>query len=141
MTIDAAFMRKTFNIHTDVVNDRITPYFAPASRRLKKWVGVDLYQTPGDYAEELKLAEGNLVMHFMQINLNTHIRSKGLVATETVEGNVTVRYLNPDETMKMSTFFLEQAQQIVSEFDIYDDIPPSPEIIADDKSISWLTQK
>lgn len=129
--VDAAFMRKVFNIHADVSNDRLAAYFAVAARRLKKWVG-ELYADPGDYAEELKLAEGNLVMHFMQINLNTHVRSQGLVATETVEGNVALRYLNPDETLKMSIFFLEQAQQIVSEMDIYSDLPPSPEFIGDD---------
>ena len=115
--IDEPYLRKTFQIHKDVIADRITPYIFAASRRLQKWVGSELYTTDNeDLKELLKLAEGTLVMHLLIRNLNTNIRPKGLVATETVEGNVTVRYLNTVETTDAEVGFLNQAEEIVRDF-------------------------
>lgn len=126
--IDEQYMRDTFNIHKDVLSTRITPYLASASRRLKKWVGADVYLTnDADLQSELKLAEGLIVMHLMLLNLNTHIRAKGLVATETVEGNVTTRYFNPTETSQSAREYLDQAAEIVGDFSLLTDIPPAPE--------------
>lgn len=110
--INEQYMRETFNIHKDVDNKRITPYIAVASLRLKKWVGTTNYEN-ADLVEILKLAEATLAMHFMELNLNTNIRAKGLVATETVEGNVTVRYFNPTETAEYAQAYFEQAEEIV----------------------------
>lgn len=110
--VDEAYMRSTFKIHKDVGAGRITPYIAIASRRLKKWVGETSY-ADSSLAEILKLAEGTLVMHFLIRNLNTAIRPNGLVATESVEGNVTLRYLNPSETTQTETAYLEQAEELI----------------------------
>ena len=126
--IDEEYLRATFNIHKDVGVGRITPYIAAASRRLLKWVGATNY-ADSELADELKLAEGNLAMHLLHLNLNTNIRTKGLVASETVEGNVTVRYFNPTETAQFAEMYLAQAEEIVREFSQLRDVPPSPEFI------------
>lgn len=126
--IDETYLRATFNIHKDVAPARITPYIKIGSRRLIKWVGAANYAN-ADLIEELKLAEATLVMHFLIRNLNTNIRPKGVVATETVEGNVTVRYLNPVETTAAETDFLAQAEEIVRDFILNPDIPPTWEIV------------
>lgn len=115
--IDETYMRTTFNIHKDVASNRITPYINAASRRLKKWVGTARYTgSDADTLNLLKLVEATLVMHFLELNLNTNIRPKGLVATETVEGNVTVRYFNPVETAQFSEQYLDQADELIREF-------------------------
>ncbi len=52
-------------------------------------------------------------MHFIVRNLNTAIRPNGLVATESVEGNVTLRYFNPTETAQTESAYLEQAEELI----------------------------
>lgn len=148
--IDEEYMRNTFNIHEDVEAGRITPYIVVASIRLKRWVGANVYATEvADLITVLKLAEGTLVMHFMQLNLNTHIRPKGLVKTESVEGNVTIQYLNPNETAQSAQLYLEQAQMILSGYIEDGDSMPTPEFIetdintdttiSDTSNQEWLT--
>lgn len=111
------YMRSTFNIHKDVGSDRIAPYIIAASRRLQKMVGSQLYGTQEQEIKDLlKLVEATLVMHYLELNLNTNIRAKGLVATETVEGNVTTRYFNPTETAQFTQQYLDQADELVREF-------------------------
>jgi hypothetical protein len=128
--IDENYLRDTFNIHKDVKPSRITPYINPASRRLKKWVGLEVYGTSdNELKEALRLAEATLTMHFFIRNLNTNIRPKGLVGTETVEGNVTVRYLNETEITAAEANYLAQAEELIREFIVAPDIPPSLEVV------------
>lgn len=129
--VDENYVKTAFNIHKDVEDSRINPYLIVASRRLKKWVG-DTNYADDDLKDVLKIAEATLVMHFMIRNLNTQIRSKGLVATESVEGNVTIRYLNPTETKQSEVGFLEQARELIDDLDIGSDIPPAPEVVLED---------
>lgn len=112
--IDETYLRETFPIHGDVNDKRITPYLAIASRRLKKWVGATNYGN-SELADELKLAEGNLAMHFLTLNLNTAIRPEGMVKSEQVEGEKTVQYFSPGETQNFAQQFLDQADEIVRE--------------------------
>lgn len=133
--IDEDYLRETFNIHKDVADSRITPYIAVASRRLQKWVGAANY-ADNALEDELKIAEGTLTMHFLVRNLNTNIRTKGLVGSETVEGNVTVRYLNPAETLQAEGDFLRQAEELINEFIEASDLPATFETVADEE---WQT--
>lgn len=140
--INEEYMRKTFNIHKDVVNERITPYITVALRRLKIWVGGTTFATTDeDLKEILEIAAGTLAMHFMVRNLNTAIRPKGLVATETVEGNVTVRYLNPMETTQTEISYFAQAEELVRgllETDVQED---GFDFVADDLEPTHITQE
>lgn len=127
--INENYLRETFNIHKDVAPARITPYIKAASRRLLKWVGAGIYQTTDqDLQDLLKLAEGTLAMHYLIRNLNTNIRPKGIVATESVEGNVTIRYFNPVETSSFEADFLNQAEELIRDFILDADIPPTVEV-------------
>lgn len=127
--INEDYMKQTFNIHKDVTDNRISPYIKVASRRLQNWVGATIYETTDeDLKDVLKLAEGTLAMHYMIGNLNTNIRPKGLVATESVEGNITVRYLNPGETLQSEADFLARAEEIVRDLILNPDIPPTVEV-------------
>lgn len=115
--IDETYLRDAFQIHKDVPSPRLAPYVAAASRRLKAWVGSTVYQTiDADTKAILKLAEATLAMHFLIRNLNTSIRGKGLVASESVEGNVTIRYLNPAETEQLASGYLADAEELVREW-------------------------
>lgn len=112
--IDEPFIRANFNVHEDVLASRINVYLKPAARRLKKWVGETVY-ADADFADELKLAEANLVMHFLIVNLNTAIRPEGLVKSEQTEGATTVNYLSAAEVQTYTQFYLAQAEEIVCE--------------------------
>jgi len=129
--IDIEYMRGAFRIHTDVADERITPYLAPAARRLKKWVGADTYATADeDDAAVLKTAEGLVAMHYMVLNLNTSIRPEGLVRTERDEGSlnggVTITFLSPTETGLYGQMYLDQAQEILGELNLLDGTPGAP---------------
>lgn len=130
--VDADYVRETFNIHVDVLDGRITPYIKPASRRLIKWVGAAKYADE-DLADELKIAEATLVIHFMIRNLNTAIRPKGLVKTERVEGNTVVEYLTPTQSTELETDYLHQAEELVREMLETAENPPPPEIVEIDE--------
>lgn len=134
--IDADYLRDTFNIHSDVLDNRLTPYCAAASRRLQSWVGADNY-ADAELLEELKLAEGMIAMNLLQLNLNTSIRGDGLVRRETVEGNVQIEYLSAKETADTARAYLEQAEAIVQEFSQLTDIPPAPEKNDDIDDLVW----
>ena len=112
--IDENFIRANFNVHEDVLNARIKMYLKPAARRLKKWVGETIY-SDSEFEDELKLAEANLVMHFLIVNLNTAIRPQGLVKSEQTEGSITVNYLSANEVQTYTQFYLAQAEEIVCE--------------------------
>lgn len=113
--INEQYLRDTFKIHKDVSKTRIVPYLVAASRKLKTWVGADVYADM-ELTDVLRLAEGCLAMHFLTLNLNTNVRPQGLVKVEKVEGNTTLQYLSPQETAQISAQWFEQAEQIVREF-------------------------
>lgn len=127
--IDEDYLRDGFNIHKDVATTRIDSYIALASRRLKSWVGENTYATEEVNLQEiLKLAEGTLTLAFMIRNLNTSIRPNGLVLTEQVEGNVTVSYMNPNQTQQTQESYFNDAQDIVRDLIEASDLPPAPEL-------------
>lgn len=128
--IDETYLRTTYKIHKDVVSGRITPYIAIASRKLKSWIGTDNYAAnDADLQTILKLAEGNLAMSFLTLNLNTNVRPQGLVKTEKVEGEVTLQYLSPNETAQVSQQYFEQAEILVRDLFQLSDLPSAPEIV------------
>lgn len=131
--IDENYLKDTFNIHKDVKSPRLTPYIARAARRLKKWVGVATYETTDqEIKSDLKLAEGTLAMAFLIRNLNTAIRSQGLVLTEEVENNVRLTYQNPTQTAQTEAAYFQDAENIVRDLMETSDLPAAPEFIETD---------
>lgn len=136
--IDVNDMRAWFNIHADVADARITLYIASASKRLIRWVGATNYADSG-LEDELKLAEALIVMHLIILNLNTSIRKNGLVGTESVEGNVQIKYLTPNETAALASSYLEQADEIISAYRQASDLPPVMLVNEEIDEITWPT--
>lgn len=134
--IDEEYMRGTFQIHSKVGTGRITPYIAVASKRLERWVGAANYADT-DLADELKLAEGLIVMHLMTLNLNTNIRTAGLVRTEVVEDNKVVTYLSPTETAQTASLYLEQAEEIVRSYIQESSLPGVPLVNEEIDPVEW----
>jgi len=127
--IDIDDLREMFSISSDIVDGRLGGPLGAASRRLRGWVGSDVYDdaaalTPldADMAAELKLAEANLAMHFALLGLNTQLRSSGVVKTERVEGDTVINYLSPVEIKQLTDQYLNQAEEIVRPYAIDDSI-------------------
>lgn len=120
-----------FDISEDVEARRIEPHVGAASRRLRKWVGAEIYQNALSENEEfenlqadLKNAEAHLTFHFAIAGLNYPLSSKGIVATSaSSEGKEMRKYLTPDETAKVSEQFLELAREICEPYLLKDGTP------------------
>lgn len=137
--IDETYLRQTFNIHDEVGDERLTPYIKAAHRRLHAWVGDGPFGD--DYAaDELKLAEATLAMSMLIPNLNTAVRPNGLVRRETVENNVVVEYLSQSEVGTAAAAYLEQASQIVSEWNQLTDVALPSIVESDDTSCEAATR-
>lgn len=128
--IDAAYMRDAFQIHPDIKDGLLLARIGVASRRLKGWVGADVYEdaegnTPQDVGRkaDLQLAEAHLAMHFALLGLNTQLRPTGVVKSERAEGEVLVSYLTPREISDLSTQFLETAEEMVRGYILSDGTP------------------
>jgi hypothetical protein len=118
-------LRERFVISSDVLSPRLEPHCHSASRRLKAWVGGEVYAralSPAnedeELAEALKNAEAHLAMHYALLGLNFNLRPGGLVKTEKTDsgqggGNQTVTvYFSPTETAQLSGQLLELAREI-----------------------------
>ena len=97
----------------DIKSGRLTPAIGAASRRLRKWVGDDVYSdalgeppTDADRADDLKMAEAWLVMYFALLGLNTKITPGGVVKTTKVEGNTIHQFLTPREMKELAQLVL-----------------------------------
>nr|HQU85923.1 hypothetical protein [Pyrinomonadaceae bacterium] len=83
--IDTTFLRGQFDIHADIADSRLDKNIGAASRRLRKWVGDEFYQSvlskpaEDELREDFQLSEANLAMHFAILGLNTPITSKGIL--------------------------------------------------------------
>lgn len=137
--IDIEKLRETFDISEKVKDGRFTRAFAAAGRRMREWVGDEAYEdalsnTPDDATrkEDLEYAEAHLVMHFAVLGINTALRPTGIVASESVEGNITIRYLNPNEIASLQKQYLDEAEAIARPYLLSDGTPGVPEVISDD---------
>ena len=115
---------------------RLTPHIGSASRRLKGWVGAEVYtdalaEEPTDAlrAEDLKNAEAALAMHFAVPGLNTKITPGGVIKTSKEAGsqasNVVVSYLTPNEIRQLAQIYLDMAEEIARPYMLLDGTPDS----------------
>lgn len=130
--IDVAALKGRFDIHTSVKDERLKPGIRAGARRLKAWIGANLYaQVITDAAnynaltddgkarvDDLKDAEAYLAMHFLILGLNSQIRAQGLVAEEKTSAGsganneTIIRLLNPDATARLVELYLQQAEEM-----------------------------
>ena len=117
--ITVAEIRMIFSISDDISDDRLARHLISGSRRLRLWVGDELYAaaaTDLNVKEELELAEAHLAMHFALLGLNTQLRSSGLVKTERVEGDTVIGYLAPAEIDHLAQMYLNIAEEMTRHF-------------------------
>lgn len=120
--IDTTFLRGQFDIHTDILDSRLQRNIGAASRRLRKWVGDEFYQSvvnksaEDDLRKDFQLAEANLAMHFAILGLNTPITSKGILQTTRSKDFSVISYLSPDKIAELQQMYLDQAEEIVRDY-------------------------
>jgi hypothetical protein len=129
--ITADDLRERFDISKDIDSTRLTPHCGTASRRLRKWVGEDVYAnaigTDTQYDElrsDLKNAEAHLAMSTAIYGLNSPLSSKGVLATAmSTEAKEVRRYLSPKETAELAGYYLDLALQIAGPYLLTPDTP------------------
>lgn len=149
--ISADEFRERFDVSEDIENKRITPHIGAASRRLRKWVGGEIYDralspadnddTDADLVADLKNAEAHLTMHFAIVGFNSPLSSKGILAVaRTSEGREMRQYLPPEDTAQVAVQFLELAREIAGPY-IAADSGIGFEIVETDinSDLPWLT--
>jgi hypothetical protein len=133
--IDVAYLRGLIHIDPNIDDGRFSRAMAAAGRRMRGWVGDAAYndallEPPADVTrkEALQYAEAHLVMAFAVLGINTALRPTGIVASESVEGNTVLRYLNPNEIEKLQQQYLETAEMIARPY-LTDDGTPGAGIM------------
>jgi len=130
--IDETELRERFDIHVNVRAKRLEPCIRAAARRLRQWVSPAVYDqvvierdadvsTLTDAQQErlndLKDCEAYLAMHFAVLNINTQIRTQGMVAEERLsEGGTVIRLRNADDVEKFVTMYLCQAKEMAEPY-------------------------
>lgn len=125
-----------YGISKDFNPARLDPYVIAASERLRGWVGDTVYDdalTAPDGATArvqarravLKVAEGDLAMSYLTLNLNTFITPDGQLVESKGEGNATNRYLSPDQIAKAAQAWLSQAYLLATPYLLSGDVPDS----------------
>jgi hypothetical protein len=137
--ITAATLHDYFEISKDVKDTRLTPGIAVASRRLRLWVGDDVYtdalaEAPqdADRAADLKSAEAWLAMYFALLGMNTKITPGGVVKTSKVEGNTVIQYLTPAEIRELARLYFDQAHEIARRYMLTDETPEAEFAVLED---------
>lgn len=117
--IDTDYLRTNFDIGADISDPRLVSRIGAASRRLRHWVGDDVYQSvlngseAADRRIDFKLAEANLTMHFAIVSINAPVTTKGVVKAMKGEDNAVISYLTPNETAQLKELFLQEADEII----------------------------
>jgi len=137
--INATSLREYFEITPDVVDTRLTPSTAAASRRLRAWVGDDVYAdalsddpADADRQADLKMAEAWLAMYFALVGMNTNVTPAGAIKATKVEGNRMIEYLTPKEMRDLSQLYFDQAHEIAQRYMLTDETPEAEFAVIDE---------
>jgi hypothetical protein len=138
--ISADDLKDRFDISPDIKQSRLDPNIGSASRRLRKWVGEDVYaQALGtdaqydDLRSDLKNAEAHLAYHFAVFGLNSPMSTKGMVVTsQSDKGGEMRKYLAPKETAELAQYFLDMAQEIAGPYMLAVDSTIVFEVVGDE---------
>jgi hypothetical protein len=127
-----------FVIQGDVDDKQLTRSIISASKRLKSWIGAEVYAEVAAFnleaegADEtdeyerkmiLQNAEGHLAMHYASLGLNTNLGNEGMVKREQAEGDTVNEYFTPSEVANFSSQYLELAREIAEPYLISDGTP------------------
>jgi len=125
--IDVDYVRELFAVEPHIADVRFAKALAAAGRRLRAWVGDEVYEdalapvpTDATRKETLQFAEAHLVMHYAVLGINTALREAGIVRSEKVEGNAVLTYHSPKEVAELQALYLNQAEQIAGVYFLND---------------------
>lgn len=127
ITVDE--LREIFDISGDIKDPRLERHVVAAGREMRTWVGDDAYDdalsdTPDDETrkEDLELAEAHLAMSYAILGINTALRARGIVQTETVEGKTVVRYHSPKEIVELQQAYLDTARSLANVYLVAEEV-------------------
>lgn len=117
MIANGTHVRALGGLPSNMTDDVLAPFFGPAGRRLKEWVGAEAYSdaeqsTPedADRAAALKDAEAYLVLFYAAPRLNMVMNSSGIVTYKT-DGTSSdeFNYLKPENLEELRQVWLRDA--------------------------------
>lgn len=130
--LDTQTLRARYDIHRDVADERLQTGLRKAARRLREWVGAELYaavvaqntaDTSGLTAAEVERladftdAEADLAMHYLILSLQTQVRRQGIVAEEKLsEGGTIIRLHNAQAMQVYIAEYLQQAEEAIQRY-------------------------
>ncbi|UCH61887.1 MAG: hypothetical protein JSU77_08735 [Fidelibacterota bacterium] len=117
MIADGTHVRALGGLPSSITDSILNPFFGPAGRRLKEWVGAEAYSdaeqsTPedADRAAALKDAEAYLALYYAAPRLNMVIADSGII-TYKVTGTSSdeFTYLKPQDLEALRQVWLRDA--------------------------------
>ncbi|UCD38470.1 MAG: hypothetical protein JSW54_03055 [Fidelibacterota bacterium] len=117
MIADGTHVRAFGGLPSSITDGVLEPFFGPAGRRLKEWVGAEAYSdaeqsTPEDTdrAAALKDAEAYLVLYYTAPRLNMVMDDSGIVTYKTVgTSSDEFTYLKPEDLEELRQVWLRDA--------------------------------
>lgn len=117
MIADGTHVRALGGLPASIDDNTLAPFFGPAARRLKRWVGDEAYadaeaSTPEDEerAAALKDGEAYLVLYYIAPRLNMVLGDSGIITYKIVGSSADeFTYLNQENLEKLRQAWLRDA--------------------------------
>ncbi|MFB0517031.1 MAG: hypothetical protein ACETWG_10590 [Candidatus Neomarinimicrobiota bacterium] len=117
MIANGTHVRALGGLPSSIDDDKLAPFFGPAGRRLKEWVGAEAYSdaeqsTPADpdRAAALKDSEAYLVLYYVAPRLNMVMEDSGIITYKIVgSSSDEFTYLSPRDLEELRQVWLRDA--------------------------------
>lgn len=124
MIANGTHVRALGGLPASIDDDTLAPFFGPAARRLKQWVGDTAYEdaeasTPEDTerAAALKDTEAYLVLYYVAPRLNMVLGDSGIITYKIVGSSADeFTYLTPENVEKLRQVWLRDAVSACREY-------------------------
>jgi hypothetical protein len=124
MIADGTHVRALGGLPVGIDDNTLTPFFGPAARRLKQWVGDAAYEdaeasTPVDAARAaaLKDTEAYLVLYYVAPRLNMVLGDSGIITYKIVGSSADeFTYLSPENLEILRQLWLRDAVRTCREY-------------------------
>ncbi|MFC1483679.1 hypothetical protein ACFL5M_06430 [Candidatus Neomarinimicrobiota bacterium] len=124
MIADGTHVRALGGLPTGIDDNTLAPFFGPAARRLRQWVGEAAYEdadasTPVDTARAaaLKDAEAYLVLYYVAPRLNMVLGDSGIITYKIVGSSADeFTYLTPENLEILRQAWLRDAVSTCREY-------------------------
>lgn len=124
MIADGTHVRALGGLPTSIDDNTLAPFFGPAARRLKQWVGETAYDDAGastpvdtERAAALKDGEAFLVLYYVAPRLNMVLGDSGIITYKIVGSSADeFTYLTPENLEKLRQAWLRDAVNSCREY-------------------------